>query len=74
MACLAGAASKEVGVTAPLVVLLFETTFLTRSLRESLRRSWPLYVGLSASWVLIAALHWERREAKRPALAWARRS
>jgi hypothetical protein len=56
LACLAGAASKEVLVTAPLVVLLFEWTFFGRSLRELLRDSWPLYLGLAASWVLIIAL------------------
>jgi Flp pilus assembly protein TadD len=56
LACLAGAASKEVVVTAPLVVLLFEWTFFGRSLREIVRCSWPLYVGLFASWVLIAVL------------------
>ena len=56
LACLAGAASKEVMVTAPLVVLLFEWTFFGRSLRELLRDSWPLYLGLGASWVLIIAL------------------
>jgi len=56
LACLAGAASKEVMVSAPLVVLLFERTFASVSFRAALRRSWPLYLGLAASWLLIAAL------------------
>jgi tetratricopeptide (TPR) repeat protein len=56
LACLAGAASKEVMVTAPLVVLLFERTFVNSSFRVIVRRSWPLYLGLSASWLVIAAL------------------
>src|SRR4029078_713403 len=37
LACLAGMASKEVMVSAPLMVLLYERTFIARSLRESLR-------------------------------------
>ncbi len=56
LGCLAGAASKEVMVTAPLVLLLFERTFVNASFREIARRSWPLYLGLSASWLMIAAL------------------
>lgn len=54
--CLAGAASKEVIVTAPLVVLLFERTFVTGSLTKALRQSWPLYAGLATTWVLLYAL------------------
>ena len=58
MACLAGAASKEVMVSAPLVVLLFDYTFVSDSLRQAWRRSWPLYVGLAASWLVLVALQW----------------
>ncbi len=56
LACFAGAASKEVMITAPLVVLLFEWTFIGGTVREMLRRSWPLYLGLLSSWLLIFAL------------------
>jgi Flp pilus assembly protein TadD len=55
-ACFAGAGSKEVMVTAPVVVLLFERTLVSGSFRQAWQKSWPLYVGLSASWLLIAAL------------------
>jgi tetratricopeptide (TPR) repeat protein len=55
VACLSGMASKEVMVSAPLVVLLFERTFLTRSLRAT-ARSWPLYAGLALGWVLLFVL------------------
>jgi hypothetical protein len=58
LACLAGAASKEVIVSAPVVLLLFEWTFLGGSLLTILLRSWPLYLGLSSSWLLLLALHW----------------
>jgi tetratricopeptide (TPR) repeat protein len=53
--CALGMASKEVMVTAPLLVLLYDRTFLVGSVREALRRRWPLYAGLAASWLLLAA-------------------
>ena len=57
LACLAGMASKEVMVSAPLVVLLFERTFVAGSLRASLRNSWPLYAGLACGWALLLVLN-----------------
>lgn len=53
-ACLAGMASKEVMVSAPLAVLLYERTFVSGSFRRSLRASWPLYAGLASTWILLA--------------------
>lgn len=55
-ACAAGMASKEVMVSAPLVVLLFERTFVSHSFRRAFRESWPLYVGLCLTWILLAYL------------------
>ncbi len=57
LACLAGAASKEVMVTAPVAVLLFERTFIRGSFGRALRASWPLYVGLFSSWGLLLYLN-----------------
>jgi protein O-mannosyl-transferase len=57
-ACLAGMASKEVMVSAPLVVLLFDRTFVAGSFRAAGRRSWPLYVGLFSSWLLLVLLNY----------------
>jgi tetratricopeptide (TPR) repeat protein len=56
-ASLAGMASKEVMVSAPLMVLLFERTFVAGSLVKALRRSWPLYVGLASTWLLLVMLN-----------------
>jgi tetratricopeptide (TPR) repeat protein len=56
LACLAGMASKEVMISAPLMVLLFERTFVAGSLLKAVRRSWPLYIGLAATWVLLIGL------------------
>ncbi len=50
-------ASKEVMITAPVVVLLYERTFVAGSLRRALRQSWPLYAGLALGWVLLLALN-----------------
>jgi protein O-mannosyl-transferase len=56
--CLAGAACKEIMVTAPVLILLFERTFIAGSIRNAWRRSWPLYSGLFASWVLLLCLNY----------------
>ncbi len=57
LCCFCGMACKEVMVSAPLTVLLFERTFFCRSLRQCLARSWPLYLRLALSWTLLAALN-----------------
>ena len=55
VACAAGMASKEVMVTAPLVVLLYDRTFLAGSFREAFRQRGKLYVTLAATWLVLAA-------------------
>jgi tetratricopeptide (TPR) repeat protein len=54
-ACAAGMLSKQVMMTAPLIVLLHDSLFLSGSFKESLRRRWPLYAGLAACWGVLAA-------------------
>jgi tetratricopeptide (TPR) repeat protein len=56
LACLLGMATKEIMATAPLIVLLYDRTFLSGSFREALRRRWGLYEGLAATWGLLAYL------------------
>jgi tetratricopeptide (TPR) repeat protein len=58
MACLLGVATKETVIVAPLMVLLYDRTFVTGSFREALRRRWGLYAGLIGSWVLLMGLVW----------------
>jgi Flp pilus assembly protein TadD len=63
-ACLLGMATKKVMATAPLLVLLYDRTFVAGSLREALgRRRW-LHLSLAATWVplvwLVAATGWNR--------------
>jgi tetratricopeptide (TPR) repeat protein len=47
--------SKESMVTAPLTVALYDRIFVFRSLRDTFRHRWPLYLGLSATWLFLAA-------------------
>ena len=56
LTCLAGMASKEVMVTAPLVLLLYDWTFVADTGGEILRRRWGLYLALAATWCLLAYL------------------
>ena len=55
-ACLLGMGTKEVMATAPLIVLLYDRTFLAGSFREAWRRRSGLYLALAASWGVVAAL------------------
>jgi len=56
LSCCAGALCKEVILTAPLVILLFDWTFLSPSIRALWRVRWRYYVALTAPLVLFAAL------------------
>jgi tetratricopeptide (TPR) repeat protein len=55
LACLAGMASKEVMVSAPLIVLLFDRTFCAGSFAAALRQRTGYYVALAATWLLLIA-------------------
>ncbi len=55
-ACFAGVATKETVVAAPVLALLYDRIFLAGGFAEALRRRWPLYAGLAASWILLASL------------------
>ena len=54
MCCLLGMGSKEVMVSAPLVVLLYDRAFVAGSFREALRRRWGLYLCLAATGLVLA--------------------
>ncbi len=56
LACLAGMATKEVMVSAPLIVLLYDRTFCAGSFREAWRRRYGLYLCLAATWLLLGWL------------------
>ena len=56
LACLLGMACKEVMVTAPLIVLLYDRMFLAGSFRQAWRRRWRLYLSLAATWGMLIYL------------------
>lgn len=64
-ACAAGMATKEVMVTAPVLVLLYDRQFLSGSFREAWRRHSRAYLALGATWgILIALLSMSRLSAR----------
>jgi Flp pilus assembly protein TadD len=56
VACLLGMATKEVMVSAPLMVLLFDRTFVAGSIGEAWRQRRRLHAALFATWLLLGAL------------------
>jgi protein O-mannosyl-transferase len=55
-ACALGMGTKEFVVGAPFLVLLYDYTFVSSSLRQWLKRRWPLYLALLATWAVLAML------------------
>ena len=55
-ACLLGMGTKEVMVSAPLIVLLYDRTFLAGSFAEACRLRWRVYAGLASSWLILPFL------------------
>jgi tetratricopeptide (TPR) repeat protein len=53
---LLGMATKEVMITAPVVILFYDRTFLAGSFAAAWRLRWRLYVGLAAGWILLGFL------------------
>ena len=56
LACLAGVATKEVMVTAPLLVFVYDRTFLSGSFAGAWRRNWPVHLALAATWIPLGCL------------------
>jgi len=48
-----GMGCKQVMVTAPVMVLLYDRTFRSGSFRGALKRHWPMYLGLAATWTML---------------------
>ncbi len=56
IACLLGMATKEVMASAPLMVLLYDRTFIAGSFAQAWRQRWRWYSGLACTWILLAYL------------------
>lgn len=54
--CLLGMATKETVVTAPVIILLYDRTFVAGTFRSAWRARHRLYLALAASWLLLVAL------------------
>ena len=54
-ACLAGMASKEVMASAPLLVFLYDRTFVSGSFADSWKRHRKLHLSLAATWIMLLA-------------------
>ena len=54
--CLLGMGTKEVMVSAPLMVLLYDRTFVAGTFRQAWRRRRGYYAGLATTWLLLVAL------------------
>jgi len=55
LSCAAGMASKQVMVTAPIMVVIYDLIFFSDSWRETLKRRASLYAGLALTWIILAA-------------------
>lgn len=56
VACMLGISSKEVAITAPVLILVYDRIFLSQSFRETFSRRWQLYTGLAGTWVVFGLL------------------
>ena len=56
IACLLGMASKEVMVTAPVLIALYDRIFMAGSWREAWARRGRFHLALAATWLLLAWL------------------
>lgn len=54
--CLLGMGSKEVMVTAPLIVLFYDRTFVAGTFSAAIRSRWKFYLALAATWLVLAWL------------------
>jgi tetratricopeptide (TPR) repeat protein len=54
--CLLGMASKEVMVSAPIIVLLYDRTFVAGTFREAWAKRRLFYTALAATWILLGNL------------------
>jgi tetratricopeptide (TPR) repeat protein len=56
ISCAAGMATKEVMASAPLILLLYDRTFVGGSFLEALRRRRTLYAALASTWLILLLL------------------
>lgn len=58
--CALGMLSKEVMVSAPIMVLLADRTFYFHNYREAFYHRWKLYASLSLTWAILVVILWHQ--------------
>lgn len=58
IACCLGMATKEVMVTAPFIVAVFDRIFFSPTWRGMVRRRGLFHLALASTWIVLAALNW----------------
>ncbi len=56
IACGLGMGTKAVMISAPIMVLLYDRVFVSKSFKELFAERWGLYAGLAATWALQAGI------------------
>jgi tetratricopeptide (TPR) repeat protein len=56
VSCLLGMATKEVMVVAPLIVWIYDRTFVAGNFKSALTSRWKYYLGLAATWIALGIL------------------
>ncbi|MCG8404233.1 MAG: tetratricopeptide repeat protein [Phycisphaerales bacterium] len=54
--CGLGMGTKAVMVTAPFILLVYDRVFISESFASAFRKRWGLYIGLAATWLVLAAV------------------
>src|SRR5262249_3167834 len=65
VSCVAGMMVKEVMVTAPLLVFLYDRTFVAGSFRRAWRERKGLHLSLAATWIVLLSLMFGTRMGER---------
>ena len=58
LSCALGMACKESMVTAPIIVAVYDRVYAFDSVKQAFRARKRLYLGLAATWFVLAALNW----------------
>ena len=62
LACLAGMASKEIVATAPVLVFVYDRTFVAGTFRAAWQQRKGQHLALAGTWLLLGCLVWHNRQ------------
>jgi len=55
-ACVLGMITKEVMISAPVIVFLYDRTFVAGTFRDAWRKRWRIHLGLAGTWLVLGYL------------------